>query len=128
MCKSRTVGRKFRESSRSVQKTLVRLEPANPGVLAPLGALFAEMGHFEEALFYLQEAEKLTPAAPKIKNDIGALFANQKEYSKALPYFLEAVRLDPNFRGGYFNTAACYAALGDKEKADEYRTMARRKQ
>ncbi len=109
-------------------KTLVRLEPANPEILAPLGALFAEMGHFEEALFYLQEAEKLTPAAPKIKNDIGALFANQKEYSKALPYFLEAVRLDPNFRGGYLNTAACYAALGDKEKADEYRTMARRKQ
>jgi Flp pilus assembly protein TadD len=109
-------------------KELVLLKPLNPDFIAPLGVLLAQTGHFDEGLFYLQEAEKLSPASPKIKNDIGAVFANQKDYAKALPYFLESVRLDPNFQGGYLNTAACYAALGDKEKAQEYRAMARRKQ
>jgi len=109
-------------------RALARLDPSNPDNVAPLGVILAQTGHFDEAFFYLQEAEKLSPGSPKIKNDIGAIFANQKEYSKALPYFLEAVRLDQNFQGGYLNTAACYAALGDKEKAQEYRTMARKKQ
>jgi hypothetical protein len=109
-------------------RALARLGPSNPDYLAPLGVILAQTGHFDEALFYLQQAEKLSPASPKIKNDIGAVFANQKDYSKALPYFLESVRLDPNFQGGYLNTAACYAALGENEKAEEYRTMARKKQ
>ena len=109
-------------------RVLVRLKPSNPDFVAPLGVLLAQTAHFDEGLFYLQEAEKLFPASPKIKNDIGAVFANQKDYTKALPYFLESVRLDPNFQGGYLNTAACYSALGDKEKAQEYRTMARKKQ
>ena len=109
-------------------KVLVRLRPSIPDFMAPLGVLLAQTGHFDEALFYLQQAEKLSPSSPKIKNDIGAVFANQKDYAKALPYFLESVRLDPNFQGGYLNTAACYAALGDNAKAQEYRTMAGKRQ
>ncbi len=107
---------------------LVRLKPSNPGYLAPLGVLLAQTGRFDEALLYLQQADSLSPASPKVKNDIGALYANQKKYSTALPYFLEAVRLDPNFQGGYLNAAACYAALGDNAKAQEYKMMGRRKQ
>ena len=109
-------------------KKLVQLKPENPDVVAPLAVLLAQTGRFDEAFFYFQEAEKLSPSSPKIKNDIGALFANQKQYSKALPYFLEALRLDPNFKGGYLNTAACYAELGDNAKAEEYRTKAKKKQ
>jgi Tetratricopeptide repeat len=109
-------------------KELVQLKPENPDFVAPLAVLLAQTGRFDEAFLYFQEAEKLSPTSPKIKNDIGALFANQKNYSKALPYFLEALRLDPNFKGGYLNTAACYAALGDKAKAEEYRAMAKKKQ
>ena len=107
-------------------KALVGLQPANPDLLSSLGILLAQSGRFDEAFFYLQQAEQLSPGSAKIKNDIGAIFANQKEFSKALPYFLESVKLDPNFQGGYLNTAACYAALGKKDKAEEYRMKARR--
>ena len=109
-------------------RELVQLKPSNPDFVAPLAVLLAQTGRFDEAFLHFQEAEQLSPTSPKIKNDIGALFANQKNYSKALPYFLEAIRLDPNFKGGYLNTAACYAALGDNAKAEEYRTMAKKRQ
>ena len=109
-------------------RALVRLQPSNTDFIAPLGVLLAQTGHFDEALSNLREAEELSPASPKIKNDIGAIFANQKDYARALPYFLESIRLDTNFQGGYLNTAACYSALGNNAKAQEYRTMARRKQ
>ena len=109
-------------------KVVARSGPANPEILASLGVLLARMEHTDEALLYLKQADKLSPESPKIKNDIGALFANEKNYSTALPYFLEAIRLDPNFRGGYLNAAACYAALGENDQAQQYRTMARGKQ
>jgi len=109
-------------------KVLERSGPPNPENLAALGVLLARMEHTGEALRYLKQAETLSPKSSKIKNDIGALLANEKDYSSALPYFLEAIRLDPNFRGGYLNAAACYSALGDNGKAQEYGRMGRGKQ
>jgi Flp pilus assembly protein TadD len=109
-------------------KQLVRLQPTNADFYSSLGVFLAQTGRFDEALDNLQQAEQLSPSSAKIKNDIGAIYANQKEFSKALPYFLESVKLDPNFQGGYLNTAACYAALGNNEKAQEYRTKAGKRQ
>jgi len=108
-------------------KALVRLQPTNPDFFSSLGVFLAQAGRFDEALFDFQQAEQLSPGSAKIKNDIGAIFANQKQYSKALPYFLQAIKLDPNFQGGYLNTAACYAALGNNAKAQEYKMKAGRR-
>jgi len=106
---------------------LIRLQPTNADFYSTLGVFLAQTGRFNEALYNLQEAEQLSPGSAKIKNDIGAIYANQKEFSRALPYFLESVKLDPNFQGGYLNTAACYAALGNNEKAQEFRSRAGKK-
>ena len=108
-------------------KKLILLKPSNPDYTAPLAVLLAQTGRFDEALIHFQEAEKLSPTSPKIKYDIGALCQPEGLFEGA-SVFPRGIRLDPNFKGGYLNTAACYAALGDKAKAEEYRNMAKKKQ
>jgi tetratricopeptide (TPR) repeat protein len=96
----------------NVYKTMIRLGMGDANVWSGLGVLFAE---------------QLDPVSPLIQCNVGAMIVeSEKNYSKALSNFLAAIRIDSMFSGAYTNAAICYAALGDSNKANQYRMFSKK--
>ncbi|MEZ4851212.1 MAG: tetratricopeptide repeat protein [Bacteroidia bacterium] len=108
------------------------------GLKVNLGNVYSEMGKYDLALSYYQEAlDVLEPInhKPYIRNalaNIGAVYASQGLYPQALDLFLKFIKIttDPGFEEGeigrsdlfgmYMNISEVHKQMGNKEEAREY--------
>lgn len=89
----------------------------NPYLLIGLGFIYYNIGNFEKAREYFQEAWLNDPSNIKLITAIGNIFRNLKNYDKALKYYELAKLVDPKNIFALFGLADCYRGLNHHERA-----------
>ena len=85
-----------------------------------LAVVYAQKGHYEEALAHLQVALTLDPGvAPQIYHDMGLIYARQGADEKALQILKKAVKLAPDSTRFHLRLAQIYAKLEHNSRAEQ---------
>ena len=85
-----------------------------------LAVVYAQKGHYEEALDHLQVALTLDPGvAPQIYHDMGLIYARQGADEKALQVLKKAVKLAPDSTRFHLRLAQIYAKLEQNSLAEQ---------
>ncbi len=102
------------ELLRTVPKTAEEVAEA----LAELATDYAELGQYDKAIFYLQQAMRRRgrPVASWL-NLMGIFYGRKGDTDREIKSYQEALRADPGDTAASFNLALAYERLGQREKA-----------
>ena len=85
------------EKSESYFKTALSLNPNYATGYQWFALNYTVSGHFDKAIFYMDQALRLDPLSPIIKLASGLVYYYSKSYEEAIEKFNEALILDPEF-------------------------------
>lgn len=92
--------------------------PSTAAYRSAMNAL--DMGSWEIAIDFLEQAIEIEPEAPDLRYHLGIAYLNIEEYFDAKRQFLLAANIDPGFGAAYMGMAMADLALGlDSELLDE---------
>lgn len=98
----------------------MQLDSENKGMyLRRIGAAYAGMKRFPEALRYYSQAIDLNPKDEGTLYNKGLCYAEMGEYAKAIEEFSKALQLDPDWDWALLQRAQAYLYSGNKKKALE---------
>ena len=98
----------------------MRLDSQNRGIyLRRIGAAYAGMKRFPEALDYYSQAIELNPKDEGTIYNKGLCYAEMGEHAKAIEEFSKALQLDPDWDWALLQRAQAYLYSGNKKKALE---------
>jgi tetratricopeptide (TPR) repeat protein len=104
-----------------IYKRMEALGQADARIYSSMGILYLQSQQYDNALKYLNMAEKLDSISAHIPLHIGTATAiKENSYQKGLPYFLRAIKLDPYYSLAYHNASMCYKEMGDTVMAQKY--------
>lgn len=89
-----------------------------------LGDSYFELGRVDDGFARIDNATELTPNDPYVFESAGWIFQYFEFYEEAAHHFERALELDPSAQYLYTDIADAYEALGEYDKAEEYRRMA----
>lgn len=96
----------------------------NDVALCQYADVLANEGDFKNAELYYERAIKYNPNCSHAYHVIGMMAVEKGEYEKALKNFEVALKINPHDVELTYQSAVCYAALGDIEKAESFMTKA----
>ncbi len=79
-----------------------------------------QVGDWQKAIGYLENARQLRPNDFGIIQGLGAAYGNSGNLAKAIEFFTQAVALNPNDADVWFNLGNAYLNAGDAAKGNEY--------
>ena len=84
------------DRARELYERRLQLKPGDPDVLTDLGVCYREMGEFQKALDFFDQAEKLAPDHWQSRyNKVVVLAFDLKDYAKAEAILDELRRMQP---------------------------------
>ena len=83
------------------------------------GLTLSEMGKYENAIFELQEEERLFPGKAETKNGLGVIYKHQKKHETAIIVFREALKINPSFLLAKYNLYSVLGTAGKYEEAEK---------
>jgi len=78
---------------------------------------FAQIGNFEDAIYYYNQAAKLNPFNSSIFSSLAALYEANQDSKGAIESYSRLIELDPSNTKAYINRGILLAKQGDHEKA-----------
>ncbi len=97
----------------------LQLEPHVAANHARLGRLHYDLGEYDKALEYLDDASKLTPNDGTLWNSRGRVFQKMGDDTNALVAYERAVEIDPRLVQSRINLMKMYLTRGDDQKTRE---------
>jgi len=91
--------------------------PDSPRINNNLGALYANMGKYEEAMPFLQKAIQTDPAYAEAYYNFGTAYQGLGRTEEAIASYKKAIRLNLNYEKAYVNLAVVYYGLNKIEEA-----------
>ena len=88
--------------------TLISQFPSNPVIPNILGAIYAALEQYEEAITHYNKSIELKPDSAEAYNNLGALFRKTNEYEKAITNYNKAIELKPDSAEAYNNLGNIY--------------------
>src|SRR5436309_629744 len=88
-------------------------------VLANLGAAYARLGRYQEAISRYEQALKLAPGQPAIILNLGLAYYKSGDLQKAMPLFEEVQKVEPENLQTRTLLADCHFQLGELKKVIE---------
>ncbi|CAG1066415.1 TPR repeat-containing protein YrrB [uncultured bacterium] len=97
------------------------LDPYVKGKLANmhsgLGAIYKDLGFYNEAADEFKKALKLRPGFVDIKTNLGVVYRDMKDYEKALRELEETVSQNPEYAHSRVQLGLTYYTMGQQERA-----------
>ena len=97
--------------------TLISQFPSNPVIPNILGAIYAALEQYEEAIAHYNKAIELKPDSAEAYNNLGALFRKTNEYEKAITNYNKAIELKPESAEAYNNLGNIYNLVSRADDA-----------
>ena len=85
-----------------------------------LSLLYSEIGKLEKAAEYARRSIKLLKGSAVPWHTLGVYYLKRGQLRTAIDHFLAAYSYDPEYVKAAYNTACCYALLGETDEALEY--------
>lgn len=85
-----------------------------------LSLMYSEMGNLEKAAEYARRSIKLLKGSAVPWHTLGVYYMKRGQLRTAIDHFLAAYSYDPQYAKAAYNTACCYALLGEIDEALEY--------
>jgi protein O-GlcNAc transferase len=82
-----------------------------------LGAVFQQLGLFEQAHDALQKAADFLPKDSEAQYNLGNFFYDQQQLDDAAKYYKKAIKLTPNFAKAHYNLGNVLKSLNSLEQA-----------
>jgi len=108
-----------KDSQAAIQAYLKALELGSKSALVKyrLGWSYNDLGEFEKAIPYLQQASELEPRSPGVWLEWGYALLRTSRYDQAVTALKQAVLLDPNLRLGHLYLGRAYILMGNLQGA-----------
>lgn len=97
--------------------SLIDLFPKYFNLYNIIGASYASLEKYDDAIDYYQKSIKIKPEYPETYNNLGNVFKYKKNLDKAILYYKKALKYKPNFAEVYINLAVTYRLIGDLKKS-----------
>ncbi|MCS6886166.1 MAG: tetratricopeptide repeat protein [Acidobacteriota bacterium] len=85
--------------------------------LANLGYIKVELGEYEQAQKYLEEALKVR-RSPEVLYDLGRMYLKRREFAVAIDYLNQALTLKPDYTQARYQLFLAYSRAGRKDEAE----------
>lgn len=105
----------FQEAIKLYEEVLSQ-EPKHQDSLHFLGLTYAQMGHIEQALQYLLQANEIKPEA-HLLNNLANAYKKNKQIDQAISHYLKAIDLKPDYAQAHNNLANLYAQQNKYKEA-----------
>ncbi len=89
-----------------------------------LGNAKSELGQYDEAFRYFEQAINLNPNIAALHNNLGNVEYRRRQYAKAIPHYKKAIALDSTYTFAYNNLGAALIGLGRLD-SDQYKEALR---
>ena len=96
---------------------VLKLQPANVGVMTNLGLAYVQLGRSDEAIDMFRTVLRFNPTDVLANNELGRALAKQRDAEQAVAYYRAAVQSKPDFVEAHVNLADTLLAMGQLDEA-----------
>ena len=99
---------------------LLKYFPDEPKLLNILGATYASLKHYDDALKFYKKCIRFDANNIEVLNNIGILYRDINQFENSLKYFNKAISLDDKVASTHNNLGTLYALTKNLDNAEKY--------